>query len=92
MPNQTAGKEIVFSRSSQAPFPCDVAEKCYSHTEWAIVIQNDQIRSPASCLIGHPQTYQLFTLAIGSSSSFRFPEIQDMFIVPIDVILITADP
>ena len=29
--------------------------------------------------IGHPQTYQLFTLAIGSSSSFRFPEIQDMY-------------
>ena len=36
--------------------------------------------------------YQWFTLAIGSSSSLRFPEIQDMCIVPIDVILILADP
>ena len=36
--------------------------------------------------------FLLFTLAIGSSSSFRFPEIQDMCIVPIDAILILADP
>ena len=43
-------------------------------------------------MIGHSQAYQLFTLAIGSSSSFRFPEIQDMCIVPIDVILMIADP
>ena len=31
-------------------------------------------------------------MAIGSSSSFRFPEIQDVCIIPIDAILILADP
>ena len=46
----------------------------------------------ASYWFGHPQMYQLLTLAIGSSSSFRFSEIQDMSIVPIDAILVLADP
>ena len=59
---------------------------------WAIIIQNDQIRTPCQLFGWASTNVQLFTLAIGSSSSFRFPEIQDMCIVPIDVILMIADP
>ena len=51
----------------------------------------------ASFLIGHPQTFipvvnSPWQLHVSSSSFIRFPEIQDMCIVPIDVILLLADP
>ena len=59
---------------------------------WAIIIQNEQIRTPCQLFDWASTSVPAVHFSNWAFNSFRFPEIQDMCIVPIDVILMIANP